>query len=490
MWLLQSQRDTVFLRAKSVVFIMQETLQNRRVLFLRSKESRKEKHMNNNIILENLRRSAQEIRNRGLITDEEYEKLLAESEVEEQEEVYTCPECGCVVDPADPDVYEIDGDYCCETCCVKCEFCGERVRYEDSVTANLELRWQSEWVACRCCADSHFEECDRCGRTIYGGGVGLQDNRRAICTDCEEDYRACYSCGEIVHIDYGYYHDGTDEWYCEDCYPGDNDSPHINSYANEQLDPDYPYHRRMFCKMNDEVTELYFGIEQEVDEGYNRRDFAEELHRISENGYLFNMKDDGSLGDEGVEIVSCPCSYRYMMECYPFAEIWRISRIYAYKAHDSRNCGLHIHVSRNGLGDTKNEQELVTAKVMILFYRFWEQVVVFSRRGYGNFTTYAKKVEVGDCTGDDEATVIEKSKCQRHDRYTAINITNPHTVEFRVFKGTLNENTVKASIQFVKHLIEFCQVSSLEKVNTISWEELMTTEYEELNEYLRIHSLL
>ena len=57
------------------------------------------------------------------------------------------------------------------------------------------------------------------------------------------------------------------------------------------------------------------------------------------------------------------------------------------------------------------------------------------------------------------------------ERYYAVNLQNEDTVEFRIFRGTLNYNTFLATLQFVYnlcHMVKSISVADLQKISFLS----------------------
>jgi len=102
----------------------------------------------------------------------------------------------------------------------------------------------------------------------------------------------------------------------------------------------------------------FFGVELEADHG-NEKDAAA---RDVTFGDLSYVKHDGSLTDDGIEIVTHPCSLRYHLEQFPWDEILSSLADYGFRSHDTSTCGLHVHVSRSAFGETSDEQDLTAAK--------------------------------------------------------------------------------------------------------------------------------
>ena len=81
--------------------------------------------------------------------------------------------------------------------------------------------------------------------------------------------------------------------------------------------------------------------------------------------------------------------------------------------------------------------------------------------------------------------------CKSNGRYQAINLENASTVEFRIFKGTLNLNTFLAAIQFVIVISDYAKKSKLSDIPCTSWKDIfMSSNYKELNEYLKRMELI
>jgi len=417
---------------------------------------------------------------------EEIENLPEE---EEEEEGLTCTNCGCSIE-YDCEVMWDDDPYCMD-CVVSCEYCGDYVPDDVAVVANRHLRWEAEYTACPSCAEEHFSLCDGCEEWITSGGIWREDGDIAVCTQCEDNYAICTDCGSIVLIGNAYFSNRRGVYYCESCWDDDDQSDNISEYGHDQFCHDW-YGNRYFHETDDECdVKRYFGVEMEVDYGNDRNELADDLFSEVDNADdLFKCKTDGSLNREGLEIVTFPCSFLYMMQEYPFDEIAGIAVRNGYRSHDTSACGLHVHVSRAGLGETEIKQDLTVAKLMILFDRFWDKLVNFSRRDISQIDDWAKKPDLSIYEEDDDNIVVSKSKEYR-DRYQAINLHNSQTVEFRLFRGTLKVSTIKATIQFLEHMINFVMCNSLRDCMKCSWHSVFgTTPYTELNEYLAIRNLI
>lgn len=297
-----------------------------------------------------------------------------------------------------------------------------------------------------------------------------------ICNDCIENYATCEDCNEIFHLDDMVYSDGY--YYCKDCIPTYNFTIR-NDYGESPEVEFYGTHK----------DGRFYGIELEIDDGIGYDDMLIDINDAV--GDVVYFQYDGSLGYDGVEIITQPCSLYYHLHSLGWDEIVDIARDYEYKSHDTDTCGLHIHVSKQAFGTTRMEQDLNIAKMVIIFERFWDKIVQFSRRDYDKISRWAKKPKYKFYKNDTEREIVSKSKFSYDDRYSSINLQNSTTVEFRVFRGTLKVNTILASIQFIDVLIDYVLQASLEDVFEDSFFKMLSAnKYQELTTYLNKRSMI
>ena len=82
--------------------------------------------------------------------------------------------------------------------------------------------------------------------------------------------------------------------------------------------------------------------------------------------------------------------------------------------------------------------------------------------------------------------ILKKAKCSDHGRYSAVNLCNYNTIEFRLFRGTLKYNTLIATLQFVNTICDVAISMSQSELEDLSWSELVKRiEYPELIQYLK-----
>ena len=334
------------------------------------------------------------------------------------------------------------------------------------------------FVRCSCCDDLYDSEDSRFYDYFY------EPDGACVCQSCyENSYFTCADCGGVYSNDEA--NEGSDgDYYCSEC---------INHHRSGTHDYYYKPSPRFHDHTGDYRPRIpYMGVELEIDDGMDTLDTCNDLDEIGDSEDLFYLKHDGSLSSSGIEIVTHPCDLEYHLESFPWEEICETARSHSYKSHDAGTCGLHVHVSRDGLGDDKNEQELTVAKIVILFDKYWDELGNFSRRNYNQLNHWAKKPDAKIWSYDDEETAKEKAResgC--HDRYVAVNLCNRNTVEFRLFRGTLKPSTIKATLQFLMNVIEFAKSHALIDVQEAKWSDFAKyREYPELTAYLTDRGLI
>jgi hypothetical protein len=75
----------------------------------------------------------------------------------------------------------------------------------------------------------------------------------------------------------------------------------------------------------------------------------------------------------------------------------------------------------------------------------------------------------------DKGNLVPKVKYgQSADRYEAINIQNDHTLEIRVFKGSLKKERVLSAVEFIHSAIEYTRIMKINpRDKQFSWIRFM-----------------
>lgn len=294
--------------------------------------------------------------------------------------------------------------------------------------------------------------CPICGEEVGWDSASIDGKK--VCRRCfNKNYRYCENCNAIYAIN----PENPDETLCPDCAKRDYILPY--HHYNPPLD---------FCgyTMNNKVP--YLGVEIEVDEGGQKDKMAKAAMKYMNKDRMFvYCMRDGSL-NEGFEIITQPATLKYhqsQKDNYEAMFNFLISK--GYLSHDTQTCGIHVHFNRDFY---KDNEELYVTRLLYLVDKFWDDIVRFSRRNQRRIDRYSKKVDMPL-----KEYFIKSNKSNIHDyHYYAINLSNSNTIEFRMFKGTLNIDTFMATLQFVNNCIICAREKSAEEIQRMEFEELIT----------------
>ena len=340
-----------------------------------------------------------------------------------------------------------------------CECCGAEIE------AGEDYSMIGEHIVCMVCVDENCGRCESCGDLIYTENA-VSDDSHFLCQDCyDDDYTRCDCCDRIIRNANAYYSDDSD--YCFDCYEKRNDA--IREYSYKPIPIFYG------------KGKCFFGVELEIDKGGREKDYAQELLDIANHcAEHIYIKSDGSL-DDGMEIVTHPMTLEYHLDEFCWEDILHHAVYLGYRSHQTSTCGLHVHVSRNGLGDTDSQQEDTISRILYFVEAHWNELLKFSRRSEYSMNRWAARHGYEH----DPKKILDKAKIN-YNRYSAVNLCNRNTVEFRLFRGTLKINTLQATLQLVNRICTAAVRLSDEELQSLSWSEFVSDISEpQLIQYLK-----
>ena len=389
-----------------------------------------------------------------------------------------CEHCDCIIPEGEGQ--ELVGAYgyhyhACPDCLERyyrvCQDCGRYVRSHNTV--RVVLADGTEKRTCRNCADANYIRCYGCGAYHTPEGIWASDNRGvSICNDCADEWTSCEDCDSLIQRDSARVLRG--HTYC--CYCARNHrTGTIHNYSYKP-DPEFQYR-----SSDNEETALTFGVEKEVDFGDDREDLADDLCDLHLPMYL---KNDGSL-DEGLEIVTHPCSLAYHMYEFRWAEVDRLCRNRGFEDGASTT-GLHIHIGRKQMGTNLYERRVTAGNIVLLVNRLWDELVTFSRRDENKLDEWAQRPSVSTYGKGDRELTDAALETRDDGRYQAVNLCNTHTVEIRIFKGTLKRETTIAAIQLVSNLTRYAMTHTPTECIHADWADVVRFEkFKELDNYCR-----
>lgn len=309
--------------------------------------------------------------------------------------------------------------------------------------------WHSvDIVACENCT----KKCNDCGSYTSDHKIENRWTHEGYCFECSENYRECERCDVVQHVDDIYYVGYSDSGYCIDCRDRiahwcnrcdsweynddrceyDGDSEYVHSYGYK---PDPEFHG-----VSDK--HLHFGIELEVEASNGDYSWGAELVDTNWNEFVY-LKEDSSL-NFGFEIVTHPATLEYFQNQVDWTVLDQL-RQGGFRSWDAGSCGLHVHIDRRAYRDRTH---LLAFTYLINRNPSLCRHIAGRNSHYGIINDNSKL--------DNIMTVKDRYRGARGgDRYNAVNLQNMHTVEIRMFKGSLKPERVRSGIQFCHAAIEY-----------------------------------
>lgn len=379
------------------------------------------------------------------------------------EDIPTCSNCS---EKVNDEHVTIEGEIYCYDCegelFFYCEDCEETHSIDDQ-------NWIDEKSICNTCRDDNYTCCEDCGEYTsndyshyISSGYGYH-----ICQSCYENngYGSCEICGEMHSENNIVYR--NDCYYCADCAPSGSDN-RIHDYSYK---PNLRFLRT--AKEKNQKRTVYMGIELEIDTKSGEESDFESFCDYTENKNSSNiyLKEDSSLKN-GLEIVSHPASLAYHKQELGWAKIQEKAKESGFTSHDAGTCGLHIHVGRGSIN------KVDTLKMSYFVKEHKKEFIKLARRGGCTWSRFKGKEK-------------KLAECSENSERGAVNFGNATTIEFRMFKGTLNNNTLLATIELIDSLVNWVHTVNINTIlnNTASWKSFIeyvnsNKEYKELQGYI------
>lgn len=338
---------------------------------------------------------------------------------------------------------------------VLCERCGGFERAARLMSVDVGNGKTEKY--CRRCVSRYTTLCDKCGtRVLVGKAKSLTDGH-SFCESCFNEletskaFATCARCGNLRlarDID-------SDLSMCQSCICQEGA---VRSYHSSHG------HLQYFGAEHN-GTFKGLGIELEVelsDSDGGDYELQKEVVRakkiMNTNGETHAFfEHDGSL-DNGFEIITAPHTIA-AMGALPIEELCEDLKKNGFISHNSGTCGLHIHFSRTLFGHTIVDRERAIAKIAFFYSIFWDDILRASRRSARQADRWASRYVLND---RDSAETY--AKVNGAGRYSAINLSNSRTVEFRLGRGTLNAATIRSWIDLHYTLIQ--------NARRISWTDI------------------
>lgn len=220
---------------------------------------------------------------------------------------------------------------------------------------------------------------------------------------------------------------------------------------------------------------LYLGVEVEFDTSKSqaaRLSNKHELINISNeifgnNTFAYYMRD-GSLS-KGLELITQPATFNAHEALEDkYRQLFAAIKDHGFGSDRFQTCGYHIHFNRSYFSDNP---DLYTMNLLYLVEKFWRDLVLLSRRDYDRIVRWANRYN------DTPEKVVNEAKNGLHhfDRYHAVNLTNANTIEFRIYKGTLDVEKFLATMELTRNLVVAAKTKSPCELQSMQFSELITS---------------
>lgn len=382
------------------------------------------------------------------------------------EDYFVCDSCGLAT--SNDERNEVGRDAFCQECFddnfTHCDGCSEPI-------ANDDIRSVGGEPLCGVCYEERYTTCDSCGEDVLREYVYACDCD-VFCEECyHERFMNCPDCGEDFPCDEMHWSEGRDDYFCEACR-GACDNGAINDYSFKPNPVFYHLVTKGHFSIRRIPRALYFGVETEIElpDRANADALAESIA-----DEFFYCKYDSSLS-YGFEIVTMPFTWEYMTKNRErFLPMFQL-RNEGARSYNTSTCGMHVHMSRAAFS------HLQLLKFIVMFYDYPDFTFRVSRRTRGRFDCYAR------CEKPDNVVDLA-----RHNSPTwaggrgALNFSNYHTIECRIFRGTLNPYGWFANMEYLKSLFDFCTGHGLKDINPVNYLSWMEDHQHEFPNFYKVH---
>lgn len=342
-----------------------------------------------------------------------------------------------------------------------CSHCDKAFCWDDAIECNSDGE-----DYCEDCADLILTKCERCGKYYLSDDISyLEDSDYLYCEDCIRyiSYYYCEHCGRRFRYSGSGEFDRYDDWYCDACIEdgyGNFSSGLIGAYHDFKCDSD----ALEFMGEEKRQDSPFMGFELEVD---GEGDESKAANYIDSHfGNFFHMEEDGSL-DSGFEIISQPASLEYhMSRMSDYSNMFKELVGCGYTSHNSGTCGLHVHIDREYFGSKLDSS---IAKMLYIFEKHWDNLVRFSRRTRGQVDDWCGRYN------DKPTTVVKGTKRRGYyiSRYHAVNLTNDNTIEIRLWRGTLRNESFEATLKLTARIAKLCKEKTAIELRKMNFEQII-----------------
>lgn len=216
------------------------------------------------------------------------------------------------------------------------------------------------------------------------------------------------------------------------------------------------------------------GVELEVE--FKSSDGKNRWNDKAESNWFY-CERDGSLNDNGVEIITVPMNPKDIKDRATWEQLISYLSNKA-KSWDSPRCGLHVHIGREILGRNPEQQSETIGKLLYLYHHFVNGTPM-NTRIFGRDKAYNEKdgkTREGDAVATLGSGVLKLNevkntlkKClidkSSSNRYFDINLRNSNTIEFRKGRGSINASRIIMVIEYCEMMCKYAKSAKWEEIS-------------------------
>lgn len=269
------------------------------------------------------------------------------------------------------------------------------------------------------CEDHSFP-CDDCG-TVRSSQHYAQTCCWFTCGQCGEPYEYEESALNCC------YESSSDEW------------SYVHNYTYR---PTFRYYTRDSWTFAPADKVLYLGFELELERAAPHVEafYIRAGEEWNDERFVY-CKSDGSLGSEGVELVTQPATLEAHRERFPWDALQGLHQDGA-RSYRYASCGMHIHVARSSFVDAPHVWRFVTFQLRNKAF-----VSVIGQRADSQYAQWSTS---GTLKIDGKSLPeLVKGKTKNGNRYVAINFQNDATIELRYMKGNILKDAILRKLEMV-----------------------------------------
>lgn len=216
------------------------------------------------------------------------------------------------------------------------------------------------------------------------------------------------------------------------------------------------------------------GVELEVE--FKSRDGKNRWGDKAKSNWFY-CERDGSLNDNGVEIITVPMNPKDIKDRATWEKLISYLSDKA-KSWDSPRCGLHVHIGREILGSNHEQQSETIGKLLYLYHHFVNGTPM-NTRIFGRDRAYNEKdgkTREGDAVATLGSGVLKLKEIKdtlkkgmidksSSDRYFDINLQNSNTIEFRKGRGSIKASRIIMVIEYCEMMCKYAKSAKWEEIS-------------------------